>query len=61
MLCAQALAQIAKAIDAIEVGKRIAVRLNAEDVRRDTVSWVTARGHTLEDKGAEVIWIERKR
>lgn len=61
MLCAQALAQIARALGALEVGQRVRVRFNAEDVERDIVSWVTARGHIMEGEGTEALWIERRR
>jgi len=61
MLCAQALAQIARAVVAIQVGQRVRVRFNAEDVERDIVSWVTARGHIMKGEGAEALWIERQR
>ena len=61
MLCAQALAQIARAVSALDVGKRVRVRFNAEDVERDIISWVVARGHKVEGKEAETLWIERQR
>ena len=61
MLCAQALSQIAKAVGALDVGQRVWVRFNAEDVKRDILSWVTARGHKVEDEGAEALWIKRQR
>ena len=61
MLCAQALAQIARAVSALDVGRRVQVRFNAEDVQRDIVSWVAARGHKVESEGVETLWIERQR
>ncbi len=61
MLCAQALARIAKALSALDVGQRVRVRFNAEDVERDIVSWVAARGHKVEGEEAETLWIKRQR
>ena len=61
MLCAQALAQITRAVGSLDMGQRVRVRFNAKDVERDIVSWVTARGHQMEGEGAEALWIERQR
>ena len=45
MLCAQALAQVARAMDQLAPGQALAVRYSADDVRRDLLAWAADRGH----------------
>ncbi len=43
MLCAQALALVAKALNRQAAGTSLAVRYNADDVRRDLLTWSAQR------------------
>ncbi len=45
MLCAQALAVIAQAVERLEAGAGLVISYNAEDVRHDLLVW--AREHQL--------------
>ena len=47
MLCAQALAVVAKAIERFTPGERLDVLTNAEDVRHDLIVWAKSRGYTI--------------
>lgn len=46
MLCAQALAVVAKHAAALQTGETAAIACNAEDVTRDLCAWAADRGHT---------------
>ena len=48
MLCAQALAVVARAAGMLREGERLEVLLNAEDVRHDLRAWAQERGDALE-------------
>ena len=59
MLCAQALAVVGRAVEALHHGERLDVRYNAEDVRRDLWLWATDRGHRISSPQEETLRIER--
>ena len=45
MLCAQALALVAKALARLAPGEALDVRYNADDVRQDLLVWARGLGH----------------
>ena len=47
MLCAQALAQVARAAAQLPERGVLDIRYNTEDVRRDLLAWAADRGHAL--------------
>lgn len=49
MVCAQALAVVARALQQLAPGASLDVLLNAEDVRRDIISWASAAGHLVRE------------
>lgn len=51
MLCAQALAQVARAAAQLPDGGALEIRYNAADVRRDLLAWAADRGHALAEAG----------
>ena len=61
MLCAQALAVVARALERLAPGGMLRVTYNADDVRRDLLLWVRERGATLVDAGATAMRIRRSR
>lgn len=48
MVCAQALAIVARAVAALAVGQAAGILYNAEDVRQDLVHWARDRGHEVQ-------------
>lgn len=48
MLCAQALAVIARAMEPLAAGESLTVIFNAEDVQRDLVVWARERGYGID-------------
>jgi hypothetical protein len=61
MLCAQALAVVARAIERVALGATMHVRYDAEDVRRDLVTWALDRGHGIHDEPPSTLRLERRR
>jgi TusA-related sulfurtransferase len=51
MVCAQALALIARRMPRVSAGGALTVLYNAEDVRRDVRAWAAERGHALREDG----------
>lgn len=49
MLCAQALALVARAVRQRPIGQATEVLYNAEDVRRDVVTWAADQGHRVRE------------
>ncbi len=47
MLCAQALAVVAKAARRLAVGQSLTILYNAEDVARDLAAWVRDRRYPI--------------
>lgn len=60
MLCAQALAVVARAMGRLSVGRALEVTHDAEDVRRDVTLWAKERGHTVQAVSARTLWIVRR-
>lgn len=48
MLCAQALAVVARAVERLAAGASAAVLFNAEDVQRDLILWARERRHRVD-------------
>jgi len=61
MMCAQALAVVAQAMERLAPGGILRVAYNADDVRRDLALWVRERGETLVDMDATTLRIQRNR
>lgn len=57
MLCAQALALVAQAMDRVPEGHALTIFYNTEDVRRDLLAWAREKGHAAWEAGP-VIHIE---
>jgi TusA-related sulfurtransferase len=60
MLCAQALAVVARAVERALAGEGIEVRYNAEDVKQDLMSWARDRGHGVLAAREHVLRIEKR-
>lgn len=60
MLCAQALAVVAKARAVLPVGGRLEIRYNAEDVRHDMAAWAAERGDHLQESGEGRVLFTRR-
>lgn len=61
MLCAQALAVVARAVQGIPVRAALRVQYNADDVRRDLTVWAADQGHAILDEAPSTLRIERRR
>ena len=48
MLCAQALALIAKAAAQLQPGQRLEIAYDADDVKRDALVWAQDRGYAAQ-------------
>ena len=55
MLCAQALAVVAKHAAALQTGETAAISYSAQDVKRDLRAWAADRGHTATIVTAELL------
>ena len=60
MLCAQALALVAKTMGRLAPGEALEVRYNAEDVRRDLVIWARERGYPVTPGDATTMQMQRQ-
>ena len=60
MLCAQALAVVAQAMERLKEAEAAEVFYNAQDVRRDLLIWAGDRGYPAREAGAGVLRIERR-
>ena len=54
MLCAQALAVVAQAIDRLPRGDALEVRYNTDDVRHDLIVWAEARRYQVQETGSRM-------
>ena len=59
MLCAQALAVVASALEGLVPGTGVDVLYNAEDVKHDLIVWGQDRGHLVEVTGPARLAIQR--
>ena len=57
MLCAQALAVVAQAVERLRPNVRLEVISNAEDVQQDLIAWASTRGHAVEQRATNILWI----
>ncbi len=60
MLCAQALAVVAQALEQCRPGTILSVAYNAEDVKRDLLVWARDRGYAVRDVRPDVLQIGPK-
>ena len=61
MLCAQALAVVAQALERLPIGGILLVRYGAEDVRKDLLAWAAERGHAAAEADPGTLRLERHR
>lgn len=61
MLCAQALAVVARALASRRMGEALMVSYGTEDVQRDLMTWAQAQGHAAHAAGDGVLRIARGR
>ncbi len=59
MMCAQALALVAQAVERLAAGAAVAVYYNAEDVKRDLEVWAKEQGHGVREEGTNLLRIQR--
>ena len=59
MLCAQALAVVARAVDAAAAGDVLEVWYNTDDVKRDLVRWARDRNLATAEDGPMRLRIQR--
>ena len=50
MLCAQALALVARAVTPLEAGAQVRIRYSTEDVKHDLLVWAKSRGYVVHDE-----------
>ncbi len=60
MLCAQALAVVAKAVQVLPPGSEADVRYSTPDVRQDLIAWARQVGHAVEEPEAGRLTIRRQ-
>lgn len=60
MLCAQALARVAKALEHLAPGEALDVRYNADDVRHDLLIWAQGFSHPVSVTGPATLRIEKR-
>jgi TusA-related sulfurtransferase len=61
MVCAQALALIARVMKRCQAGEAVDILYNTEDVRRDAAAWATEQGHRVIEETGSTLRIERRR
>ena len=59
MLCAQALAVVARAMERLHGAELADVLYNAQDVRRDLLIWAQDRGYTVEERSDSALRLWR--
>ena len=59
MLCAQALAVVARAVAHGTAAEEFVVRYNTEDVQRDLLAWAQERGYSARIDGAGTLRLSR--
>ena len=61
MLCAQALASVARAVKHVRVGGTLQILYNAEDVKRDLLTWAADQHHRMAEAGPAALQLIRGR
>jgi len=59
MLCAQALAVVARAVERLAPGASVDILLNASDVRQDLLVWARAHRHRAQDISLSTLRLTR--
>ncbi len=59
MLCTQALAMAAQAMERLNAGEALQILYNAADVKHDLLIWASDRGYEAQEEGTEQLWIVR--
>ena len=60
MTCAQALAVVAKAVARLGNEEALHVRYNADDVKRDLLTWTRGRGYRVQDASPGLLTLQRE-
>ena len=60
MLCAQALAVVARAMKPLRAGDALEVRYNAQDVKHDLLVWAKARGHPADVSDSSMLCVRKQ-
>ena len=61
MLCAQALAIVARAVKCIRIGGTLQILYNTEDVKRDLLTWAADQHHRITEAGQATLQLTRAR
>ena len=61
MSCAQALALVAKAADALRPSESLEVQFSTEDVRSDLIIWALSKGFVVQDAAKELLRLTKGR
>jgi TusA-related sulfurtransferase len=59
MMCAQALAVVAHAVERAAIGTSVDVCYNATDVKHDLSVWAREQGHGVHEAGNDLLRIQR--
>ena len=60
MLCAQALAVVARAMKPLRTGDALEVRYNAQDVKQDLLVWAKGVGHPANESGPTTLRFRKR-
>ncbi len=60
MLCAQALAVVARAVTRLKVGESRDILFDADDVRRDLLVWAGERGYGIQEPTPGLMRLQRR-
>ena len=61
LLCAQALAIVARAVKHIRLGGTLQILYNTEDVKRDLLTWAADQHHRMAEAGPATLQLIRRR
>ena len=61
MLCAQALAVVARAVEQLTIGDALHIRYNTNDVKQDLFAWANGFGHPAVEMGTGILRLEKRR
>ena len=59
MLCAQALAVVARAVERLPIDGSAAILYNTADVQRDLIIWARDRGFLIDEQPAGTLRLQR--